>query len=35
MDQEWIALMEEAKALGMTVEEVRDVLEKLSKEEVV
>jgi DNA-binding transcriptional MerR regulator len=34
LDTEWVALIEEAKALGLTVEEVREELEKHKEEKV-
>jgi DNA-binding transcriptional MerR regulator len=32
MDEEWLQLITEAKAMGLTVEEVREELEKLKEE---
>jgi hypothetical protein len=34
LDEEWVALIEEAKALGLTVEGIREELEKLKEENV-
>jgi DNA-binding transcriptional MerR regulator len=33
MDAEWVALIEEAKVLGLTPEEIREWLAKSSEEE--
>jgi hypothetical protein len=35
MDDEWVALVAEARSLGLTVEEVREWLEKTKAEAVV
>jgi DNA-binding Lrp family transcriptional regulator len=32
LDTEWVALIEEAKALGLTVEELREDLERLKED---
>jgi hypothetical protein len=32
LDTEWVALIEEAKALGLTVEELREELERLKED---
>lgn len=33
MDAEWITLIEEAKSLGLTVEDVREWMAQISEEE--